>query len=365
MPATKVLKWFKSRKVASRSHADDFLLSRRHFDDAIRRERLRSDRSLTRFTLLTLHFSPRAGAEDTFRKISDILEGRIRETDQAGWFQDRTIGIILPETPPEGAWKLAADLHELLEELRIASPTFSVYVYPTFDSNEGEMAVDSEPLPAEDDADEMPVQPLEVLFLERLPAWKRAMDIVGASLGIVLLSPVFLLTAIAIKRTSRGPVFYRQRRDGLGGSQFWIYKFRTMVQNADQLKADLRAISEQDGPAFKLKNDPRLTPIGQFLRSTSIDELPQLINVLKGNMSLVGPRPLPCDESAACTSWQRERLRVTPGLTCIWQVEGRSRVTFDEWMRMDLKYVRSRRLRNDLKLLFQTVHVVLSRKGAY
>jgi lipopolysaccharide/colanic/teichoic acid biosynthesis glycosyltransferase len=138
-----------------------------------------------------------------------------------------------------------------------------------------------------------------------------------------------------------------------------------MVAGADDMKSDLRAISEQDGPAFKLRNDPRVTRVGQFLRSTSIDELPQLINVLKGEMSLVGPRPLPCDESAACTNWQKQRLSVTPGITCIWQVEGRSRVTFNEWMLMDLKYVRTRGFGFDLKLLFQTVKVVLMRKGAY
>ena len=143
-----------------------------------------------------------------------------------------------------------------------------------------------------------------------------------------------------------------------------MYKFRSMVVDAESLQKALLAQSEQDGPAFKMRNDPRITGIGHFIRKTSIDELPQLWNVLRGDMSLVGPRPLPCHESDACTPWQRRRLDVTPGLTCIWQVYGRSRVTFAEWMRMDLIYGRSRGLLHDLKLLIKTIPAVLFRRGA-
>jgi lipopolysaccharide/colanic/teichoic acid biosynthesis glycosyltransferase len=144
-----------------------------------------------------------------------------------------------------------------------------------------------------------------------------------------------------------------------------MYKLRTMHTGAEARKRELLAANEQDGPAFKMKNDPRVTPLGRFLRRTSIDELPQLWNVLIGDMSLVGPRPLPCDESSACTPWQRNRLDVTPGLTCIWQVKGRSRVSFDDWVRMDMQYLQRAGLLFDLKLLVQTVYVVLLRKGAY
>ncbi len=149
-----------------------------------------------------------------------------------------------------------------------------------------------------------------------------------------------MLIAAAIKFTSPGPVFFRQSRSGRGGRPFFMYKFRSMVVDAEESKSELLTLNEQDGPAFKLTSDPRVTRLGQFLRDTSLDELPQLINVFKGDMSLVGPRPLPCEETAGCLDWQRRRLDVTPGLTCIWQVRGRSRVTFNEWVRMDLQYVR-------------------------
>jgi lipopolysaccharide/colanic/teichoic acid biosynthesis glycosyltransferase len=137
-----------------------------------------------------------------------------------------------------------------------------------------------------------------------------------------------------------------------------------MVDDAEDLKHELRQHSEQDGPAFKMSSDPRVTPVGKFLRKTSIDELPQLFNVLKGHMTLVGPRPLPCPESNACSRWQRRRLDVTPGLTCIWQVKGRSKVTFTEWIRMDIRYIRRRSFWQDLKLILQTVPAVLFQRGA-
>jgi len=170
--------------------------------------------------------------------------------------------------------------------------------------------------------------------------------------------------AAVIRMTSPGPAIFRQRRAGFGGRPFTLYKFRTMRNDAEALKAQLKALSEQDGPAFKLKRDPRITRIGRILRETSIDELPQLWNVVKGDMSLVGPRPLPVDESDECVKWQRRRLDVTPGLTCIWQVEGRSRVTFDEWVRMDIRYIRRRRFWHDLAILFKTIPAVVLRKGA-
>jgi lipopolysaccharide/colanic/teichoic acid biosynthesis glycosyltransferase len=173
-----------------------------------------------------------------------------------------------------------------------------------------------------------------------------------------------LCIASLVKLTSAGPMIFRQRRTGLGGKSFVLYKFRTMVVNAEARKAELRKLSEQDGPAFKLRNDPRVTRIGRVLRQTSLDELPQLWNVLKGDMSLVGPRPLPCDEASACEPWQQKRSDITPGITCIWQVKGRSRVTFEEWIRMDLKYARRRKFLNDLTILFQTIPAVLRRRGA-
>ena len=211
---------------------------------------------------------------------------------------------------------------------------------------------------------EQPAEALEMLFTQGMPIWKRAIDLVGATAGLIVLVPLFVILAAAIKLVSPGPVMFKQWRRGRGGQPFVMYKFRTMIVDAESLKEKLRAHSEQDGPAFKMKHDPRVTRLGRFLRKTSIDELPQLWNVLMGEMSLVGPRPLPCSEADGCQSWQRCRLDATPGLTCIWQVRGRSQVTFNDWVRMDLEYIQQRSLLQDLKILVATVPAVLLRRGA-
>ena len=182
--------------------------------------------------------------------------------------------------------------------------------------------------------------------------------------ALLIFSPILAIIAIAIKITSPGPVIFTQKRAGLGGRAFDIYKFRSMCTDAEARKKELMAMNEQDGPAFKIKADPRVTRIGKFIRSTSLDELPQLWNVIRGEMSLVGPRPLPMDEAGAAEQWQHRRLEVTPGLTCIWQIKGRSRVTFDEWVRMDIGYIRRRTILHDLAIIFQTIPAVLLRRGA-
>jgi lipopolysaccharide/colanic/teichoic acid biosynthesis glycosyltransferase len=205
---------------------------------------------------------------------------------------------------------------------------------------------------------------LDLAFASPLPAWKRGMDVTVAGVALACLLPLLALIALAIRLSSGSPVIFRQRRAGLMGRPFEIYKFRTMVVDAEARQKDLRHLSEQDGPAFKLTRDPRVTRLGGFLRKTSLDELPQLWNVLKGDMSLVGPRPLPCGESEECSGWQRRRMDVTPGITCIWQVKGRSSVTFHEWMRMDAAYVRTRRFLYDVQLLLLTIPAVLLRRGA-
>jgi lipopolysaccharide/colanic/teichoic acid biosynthesis glycosyltransferase len=198
-----------------------------------------------------------------------------------------------------------------------------------------------------------------------MPRWKRVLDVLGAAAGLVVLAPVMAAAALAVMLTSPGPILFTQRRAGLGGRAFTIFKFRTMSADAEARKAELRPKSERDGPAFKLSADPRVTAVGRFLRSTSIDELPQLWNVLRGEMSLVGPRPLPLDESDGCTRWQRHRLDVTPGLTCIWQVSGRSTVSFAQWVRMDMAYIRRRTLLHDVWILVKTVPAVILRRGAW
>lgn len=192
---------------------------------------------------------------------------------------------------------------------------------------------------------------------------KGFVDYAGALIGLIGLSPLLLLIAVLIKITSPGPVFFIQQRSGLNGRLFPLYKFRTMVENAEELREDLLAANEMDGPVFKLTHDPRVTTIGRFLRKTSLDELPQLFNVVRGHMSLVGPRPpIPAEVEQYAPS-QRRRLSMKPGMTCIWQVSGRNDIDFDNWMKLDLKYIDNWSLQLDLKLLAKTVMVVFAGTG--
>ena len=193
---------------------------------------------------------------------------------------------------------------------------------------------------------------------------KRITDIVCSLAGLIVLSPILLIIAIAIKMDSKGPIFFKQDRVGKDERIFSMYKFRSMVVNAEELKKSLEKENEMSGPMFKIKKDPRITRVGRFIRKTSIDELPQLINVLKGDMSLVGPRPSLPKEVEAYEPWMKERLTVLPGLTCIWQVSGRNNIPFKEWMELDIKYVRERSYLLDLKLIFKTFFVLFGDDNA-
>jgi lipopolysaccharide/colanic/teichoic acid biosynthesis glycosyltransferase len=190
-------------------------------------------------------------------------------------------------------------------------------------------------------------------------------DITASAAGLLVLAPLFAVTAIAIKLDSRGPVFFRQERHGRGGSVFRILKFRTMVDGAEAKRQELASANEVDGALFKIKDDPRVTRVGRVLRPTSIDELPQLWNVLKGEMSLVGPRPFVIHESSQITGWAGRRLDLTPGITGLWQVLGRNDMPFEEMVKLDYIYVTNWSLWWDLKILCQTIPVVLKRRGAY
>lgn len=194
---------------------------------------------------------------------------------------------------------------------------------------------------------------------------KRLIDIVGSLCGIILLSPLFLIVAILIKlEDPKGKVFFAQERNGKYPKTFKMYKFRSMVHNAEDLLKDLMDRNEQTGPVFKINDDPRITKVGKFIRKTSIDELPQLFNVLKGDMSLVGPRPPIPREVEQYNSYQMQRLAVKPGLTCIWQVSGRNNIGFDEWVEMDIEYIKTRSLWLDIKLIFKTVGVLFGDDNA-
>lgn len=198
-----------------------------------------------------------------------------------------------------------------------------------------------------------------------MPLWKRTIDVVVASVVLVLLLPLFAVIAVAIYIDSPGPVIFRQMRAGRGGRPFAFYKFRSMFVNAEALRAELEAQNEQSGPVFKMQDDPRMTRVGRLLRRWSFDELPQLYNVLKGDISLVGPRSPTLNELPGYERWQRRRLTVTGGLTCTWQVSGRSQIPFPEWMRMDMQYIERRSLAYDIWLLAKTVPAVLTGRGAH
>ncbi len=193
---------------------------------------------------------------------------------------------------------------------------------------------------------------------------KRLMDIFLSAIGIIMLSPLFLLISILIKTTSKGPVFHKLKVFGFNKKPYIMYKFRTMVLNAEEIKNKLAHLNEMQGPVFKIKNDPRVTKVGKYLRKYSLDELPQLWNVLKGEMSLVGPRQALPEELAKYDSWHRRKLSVKPGITCLWQVRGRNKITdFNEWVKMDLEYIDNWSLWLDIKILVKTLWVVLKGTG--
>ena len=194
---------------------------------------------------------------------------------------------------------------------------------------------------------------------------KRCIDIIGSLLGLILASPIMLIVAILIKfEDPKGKVFFSQVRTGVYPNTFKIYKFRSMYSDAESRLNELMHLNEQTGPAFKMKNDPRITKVGKFIRKTSLDELPQLLNVLKGEMSLVGPRPALPHEVEMYTDYQKQRLLVKPGITCIWQVSGRNAIDFDKWVELDIEYIKNRSIWLDIKLILMTIPALLGDENA-
>lgn len=342
-------------------------------------ERMRVDRNGSVLSILLVRLHAQDTESLTF--FARVLEGRLRITDTPGLLSDGRVVILLPDTATEGAWKVAADISEVYP-LGLERPECEVISYPTHvrhrdvdlseeqDSNDNS---DSKTPNSRTDKSDRSVTSTrgklksdpsnELFFVQSLPFWKRAIDVFGGTVGLLASLPVLTVAVVAVKMTSRGPAFFRQERAGLGGKPFVIWKLRTMHADAEEKKQELQKYSQQDGPAFKMENDPRITTVGRFLRGTSMDELPQFWNVLKGEMSLVGPRPLPVEEAAACVGWQRRRLHVLPGLTCTWQVSERGNVSFDEWVRMDLRYANQPNLWEDLYLLGITLPSLLLRRG--
>jgi exopolysaccharide biosynthesis polyprenyl glycosylphosphotransferase len=301
-------------------------------------------------------------------ELVQLLRSRKRETDVLGHMEDGVIAVLLTDTNEEGAARLKEKILSQAGDLRLSGTTrtYPDYLFEALTSDK------------EAPADLFPFVQEEARGRSRFGSVaKRALDILGASVGIVLALPVMAGIACAVALSSPGPIIFRQIRLGRGGTPFVFYKFRSMRCDADDrihreyvanlIQGNLSQINQGDAekPLYKLKQDPRVTAVGRIIRKTSLDELPQLFNVLKGEMSLVGPRPPVPYEVERYQSWHLRRiLEVKPGITGLWQVEGRSRASFDEMVRLDLRYVRESSLAFDLKILLKTVRVVLIGDGA-
>ncbi len=346
-------------------------------------ERLRSDRSGLAFCLIRLQLMSDSATFAGLERLTDLLVTRLRFTDILGHIGPFKAGVILPDTPEAGGKTVLQALQVLLNEADLqCALALDVYVPGGLPLDEDSNATPSDLEPnvstshnlsppskmqSESVAPNMLLtrRPINELLTQQISVFaksKRAFDFVIALLLLCFSLPVMALIALVIRCTSTGPVIFRQVREGKGGKPFVILKFRTMIEGAEAQQAALRKLSQRNGPAFKMRNDPRVTRVGAVLRASCLDELPQLINVLRGDMSLVGPRPLPLHESRQCKPWQRRRLDVLPGLTGHWQVGNRD-VSFDDWMRSDLRYVGDYSMLQDVGLMLKSLRVVTLGKG--
>ncbi|MEZ6003177.1 MAG: sugar transferase [Planctomycetota bacterium] len=333
---------------------------------AFQQERSRTDRNGRPFCMVI--FWAKDEPQYDLRPLAEFLRGQMRLYDLLGHLDQEHLAVLLPETPPEGAEQFAQNVRDAFDA---GSSTIrhEICTYPLGQNDPGQGPGDGEELPVEShepQAEPALASDLSEAFLVPVSPFRRLVDILVSGSAILLLSPVYILAGLAVKLTTPGPIIFRQMRAGRGGKPFAFYKFRSMYIDAEARRAALADQNQHDnGPIFKMKNDPRITPVGKFLRKTSIDELPQLFNVLKGDMTLIGPRPPMLSEVEKYDLWQRKRLDMTGGITCIWQVSGRSEIKFDDWVRMDIQYQQKRSLWFDLKLLFKTIGAVVSGRGAY
>jgi exopolysaccharide biosynthesis polyprenyl glycosylphosphotransferase len=270
-----------------------------------------------------------------------------------GLLRSSVVDEVVLALPVRSLHSRASEIAALCEEQGIVVRLFDVFDLKSSQSR----------------AEEFGGHPVITHYRGSLDGWagvvKRGIDILASLLALLFISPVLLITAFLMKLTSPGPVLFVQKRLGLNKRHFGVYKFRTMVVDAEKHLGELQHLNEVTGPVFKIKNDPRITPLGRFLRKTSIDELPQLWNVFKGDMSLVGPRPLPIrDYEGFSKDWQRRRFSVRPGITCLWQIKGRSSIPFEQWMELDLQYIDKWSLWLDLEILVRTIPAVLRGSGA-
>ena len=360
------------------SKSENGILSEKAFHRILERERARSDRYGDIFSLLVFEAGNINGQKRQEFIPVDILLKRIRPTDEVGWFKRSRLGVILPSTPYRGAIKLADDICQQISARKRQPPAYEIFAYPAdkLDNIDKERRTDliekgecifggfgetQNQVANVGDCEQLTVGS-KFLFQHKLPLWKRAIDILGDLFGLLILLPLFLVLSICIKIVSPGPVFFSQKRVGYLGRAFTMYKFRTMKVNADTVLHEnhVTDLIQHGKPLKKMDGqDPRIFPLGKFLRLTGLDELPQLINVLRGEMSLVGPRPeLPCSLQY-CEPWQTRRFDTKPGLSGLWQVSGKTRTTFTEMMRLDISYVKKRSFWLDLEILLKTLPTII------
>jgi lipopolysaccharide/colanic/teichoic acid biosynthesis glycosyltransferase len=376
-----------TRNVRFAKRRDPRLLTARQFDREVTRERIRSTRRSIPFCLVTIDVVGKLDRSGS-RAMVRVLHRHLRMTDQKSQLSPTRFAVLLVDTSELGGRSVLDRLRELMIRNRLAvSMNLRVHDPDGFGSEEDDEGVggrrssdvnprrfdnagheEAQPLGAWSKLSESNVEVTNEDPMVNMPAatlaLKRATDIVGACVGLTFGGPLILASMLAIKLNSPGPAIFKQTREGRRGRPFTIYKLRTMVVDAESSQAELKTKSHRDGPAFKIKSDPRVTTVGRVLRATCIDELPQLWNVLRGDMSLVGPRPLPWHESRACDRWHRRRLDLRPGMTCYWQVDKAKATTFDEWMRMDLRYIDQFGLFEDIGLLAQTIVVPMTGRGS-
>ena len=369
------LTWLRDAKIFNCVHSSI------EFASILHRERDRADRTGQEFSMAVFEVGNGMRKTHAARNLVPILTHQIRSTDAIGWLADGRIGVVLPHTRPENAWKFVANVRNAYNGS--APPECVMYVYPS-----SWLAVDNADPPQDprslrrtpaseetgdsgiqfsrvESADRArPIEELEPHVLFRMPMGKRAGDIVGSLVAILLLSPLLLLVALFIKIVSPGPVLFRQKRVGYLGKVFTMWKFRTMHVNADTTlhRNYLRELIRNEKEMTKLDRgrDPRIIPFGNLLRATGIDELPQLINVLLGDMSLIGPRPCLLYEAYEYHSWQMRRFDAVPGLTGLWQVSGKNRTTFTEMMRLDIDYARKLAFPLDVMICLKSIPAIVA-----
>ena len=393
--------WRSWREVFVRGSRLSSIQPREQFRAIVMRERAGADRNQHVFSLLLFNIGDPEANRVAVQYLAHVVANRIRMPDEVGWFDDKRIGVLLPYTSADGAWKLAKDICQAIAA-KASPPEYTIYTYPSkwfSNSNEHQdqlhftdlspewKTIMSRDISTAKHADGgsnilgtqiasndttlssgILARAIEPFFLNQLPLWKRAMDVVGALFGLIVLSPILLLVALIIKTVSSGPVFFKQQRIGCGGKTFTMLKFRTMQFGTDtsthknHVKQLINGANNGDSknPMIKLDDHPHIILFGKILRKMCIDELPQLINVLLGEMSLVGPRPPLTYEVEEYLQWNYARFDAVPGMTGLWQVSGKNRLTFTEMMQLDIRYSRKISLWLDIKILLKTPLSIIS-----